>query len=46
MIPEEDRGQQFDLPKEGPAGLPEIKPEDYQYFGALLQVRTCGGLAC
>jgi splicing factor 3B subunit 1 len=38
MIPEEDRGQQFDLPKEGPAGLPSIKPEDYQYFGALLQV--------
>ncbi|WOH01094.1 hypothetical protein DCAR_0520473 [Daucus carota subsp. sativus] len=35
-IPEENRGQQFDLPKELPGGLPFIKPEDYQYFGALL----------
>ncbi|KAH7522061.1 hypothetical protein FEM48_Zijuj07G0097800 [Ziziphus jujuba var. spinosa] len=31
-IPEENRGQQFDVPKEPPAGLPFMKPEDYQYF--------------
>ncbi|KAL2624256.1 hypothetical protein R1flu_008501 [Riccia fluitans] len=35
-IPEEDRTQQFDVPKEAPGGLPFMKPEDYQYFGALL----------
>ncbi|CAA2986935.1 splicing factor 3B subunit 1 [Olea europaea subsp. europaea] len=35
-IPEENRGQQFDVPKELPGGLPMMKPEDYQYFGALL----------
>uniref|UniRef100_A0A251U8V2 Putative U2 snRNP component prp10 n=1 Tax=Helianthus annuus TaxID=4232 RepID=A0A251U8V2_HELAN len=35
-IPEENRGQQFDVPKEMPDGLPFMKPEDYQYFGALL----------
>ncbi|KAL8130787.1 hypothetical protein AgCh_006922 [Apium graveolens] len=35
-IPEENRGQQFDVPKELPGGLPSMKPEDYQYFGALL----------
>jgi splicing factor 3B subunit 1 len=35
-IPEENRGQQFDVPKEVPGGLPFMKPEDYQYFGALL----------
>ncbi|XP_048334089.2 uncharacterized protein LOC125423547 [Ziziphus jujuba] len=35
-IPEENRGQQFDVPKEPPAGLPFMKPEDYQYFGSLL----------
>ncbi|KAH8484078.1 hypothetical protein H0E87_028488 [Populus deltoides] len=29
-------GQQFDLGQEPPAGLPFMKPEDYQYFGALL----------
>jgi len=37
-LPEEDRQQSFDVPKELP-GLPNIKPEDMQYFGALLQVR-------
>ncbi|KAK7246736.1 hypothetical protein RIF29_41606 [Crotalaria pallida] len=36
QIPEENRGQQFDVPKEAPGGLPFMKPEDYQYFGALL----------
>lgn len=36
QIPEENRGQQFDVPKELPGGLPHMKPEDYQYFGALL----------
>ncbi|EAZ21727.1 hypothetical protein OsJ_05362 [Oryza sativa Japonica Group] len=35
-IPEENRGQQFDVPKELPGGLPLMKPEDYQYFGTLL----------
>lgn len=35
-IPEENRGQQFDVPKEAPGGLPFMKPEDLQYFGALL----------
>eukprot|EP00897_Mesotaenium_endlicherianum_P003517 jgi/Mesen1/3193/ME000184S02249 len=38
QIPEEDRTQQFDVPSEAAAGgLPSMKPEDYQYFGALLQ---------
>ncbi|KAF9591638.1 hypothetical protein IFM89_005219 [Coptis chinensis] len=36
QIPEENRGQQFDVPKEAPGGLPFMKPEDYQYFGSLL----------
>ncbi|GAU24108.1 hypothetical protein TSUD_389020 [Trifolium subterraneum] len=36
QIPEENRGQQYDVPKEAPGGLPFMKPEDYQYFGALL----------
>ncbi|KAF5191418.1 Splicing factor 3b subunit [Thalictrum thalictroides] len=35
-IPEENRGQQFDVPKELPGGLPPMKQEDMQYFGALL----------
>ncbi|GAB2240175.1 hypothetical protein Droror1_Dr00020693 [Drosera rotundifolia] len=35
-IPDENRSQQFDVPKELPGGLPYIKPEDFQYFGALL----------
>ncbi|KAJ7543289.1 hypothetical protein O6H91_09G031900 [Diphasiastrum complanatum] len=35
-IPEEDRSQQFDVPQEAAGGLPFMKPEDYQYFGALL----------
>eukprot|EP01018_Ginkgo_biloba_P035221 Gb_14294 [translate_table: standard] len=35
-IPEENRGQQYDVPKEAPGGLPFMKPEDYQYFGVLL----------
>ncbi|CAI9106349.1 OLC1v1005485C1 [Oldenlandia corymbosa var. corymbosa] len=37
LIPEENRGQTFDVPKEMPGGLPLMKPEDYQYFGVLLQ---------
>ncbi|KAL0721393.1 hypothetical protein Bca4012_035992 [Brassica carinata] len=36
VIPEENRGQQFDLPPEVPGGLPFMKPDDYQYFAALL----------
>eukprot|EP00898_Chlorokybus_atmophyticus_P003890 jgi/Chlat1/4501/Chrsp29S04438 len=35
-IPEEDRQQKFDVPNEGPGGLPALKPEDYQYFAALM----------
>ncbi|CAN0880602.1 Splicing factor 3B subunit 1 [Linum grandiflorum] len=35
-IPEENRGQHYDVPKEAPGGLPHMKPEDYQFFGALL----------
>ena len=38
QIPEEDRQQQFDVPIEI-EGLPEMKPEDQQYFGKLLKVR-------
>ena len=36
QIPEEERTQQFDVPKEL-EGLPELKPEDQQYFGKLLK---------
>ena len=36
QIPEEDRGQKFDVPQEI-EGLPELKPEDHQYFGKLLK---------
>ncbi|KAM0903543.1 hypothetical protein ACQ4PT_018592 [Festuca glaucescens] len=35
-IPEENRGQQYDVPKEMSGGLPDMKPEDYQYFAPLL----------
>ena len=35
-IPEEDRLQTFDLPPV-PEGLPDMKPEDYQYFAPLLK---------
>jgi hypothetical protein len=38
QIPEEDRGQKFDVPQ-ALEGLPEMKPEDQQYFGKLLKVR-------
>jgi len=37
QIPEEDHQQQFDVPIEI-EGLPEMKPEDQQYFGKLLKV--------
>ncbi|KAJ0242141.1 Nuclear protein-like [Hirschfeldia incana] len=36
VIPEENRRQQYDVPLEVPGGLPFMKPEDYQYFGELL----------
>ncbi|XP_021756230.1 splicing factor 3B subunit 1-like [Chenopodium quinoa] len=36
QIPVEDRNQQFDVGKEPANGLPFMKPEDYQYFQALL----------
>ena len=46
QIPEEERTQQFDVPKEL-EGLPEMKPEDQQYFGKLLkEVSTCCCLFC
>ena len=45
QIPEENREQQFDVPQELP-GLPDLKPEDHQYFGALLKVCQCASSAC
>lgn len=39
-LPSEDRGQTFDVPA-ALEGLPDMKPEDQQYFGALLKVRHC-----
>lgn len=46
QIPEEERTQQFDVPKEL-EGLPEMKPEDQQYFGKLLkEVRACSFVLC
>lgn len=41
QIPEEDRQQAFDVPIEI-EGLPEMKPEDQQYFGKLLKVCSNG----
>ena len=35
-MPDEDRGQRFDVP-DMPEGLPNMKPEDYQYFAPLLK---------
>lgn len=49
QIPEEDRGQKFDVPQ-ALEGLPDMKPEDQQYFGKLLKVclrgRLCGPRWC
>ena len=42
-IPEEERGQKFDVPVEL-EGLPELKPEDHQYFGKLLKEVRRGGV--
>ncbi|KAL8139367.1 hypothetical protein V2J09_005388 [Rumex salicifolius] len=36
-IPEEVRGQQFDVPKELPGGLPTMKPEDITIFQSLME---------
>ncbi|KAI7844119.1 hypothetical protein COHA_002257 [Chlorella ohadii] len=36
QIPEEDRAQAYDVPQQL-EGLPEMKPEDQQYFGKLLK---------
>jgi hypothetical protein len=45
-IPEENRSQTYDVPQQI-EGLPDMKPEDQQYFGALLKVRkTLPSLAC
>lgn len=41
QIPEEDRGQKFDVAIEV-EGLPDMKPEDQQYFGKLLQEVRAG----
>jgi splicing factor 3B subunit 1 len=38
-IPEENRSQTYDVPQQL-EGLPDMKPEDQQYFGALLKVRS------
>ncbi|KAL5831376.1 hypothetical protein ACOSQ4_016730 [Xanthoceras sorbifolium] len=38
QIPEDNRGQMFDVPKEAPDWLPFMKPKDYQFFGALLNM--------
>ncbi|RMZ55389.1 hypothetical protein APUTEX25_003513 [Auxenochlorella protothecoides] len=43
-IPEEDRGQAFDVPI-ALEGLPDLKPEDQQYFGKLLQEVDDGELS-
>ena len=37
LIPEEDRQQEFDVPISVGEGLPDMKPEDQQYFGKLLK---------
>ena len=42
-LPTEDRGQAFDVPAQL-EGLPDMKPEDQQYFGALLKVRSLSSL--
>ncbi|KAL5766021.1 hypothetical protein ACOSP7_016638 [Xanthoceras sorbifolium] len=34
----DNRGQMFDVPKEAPDWLPFMKPKDYQFFGALLNM--------
>ena len=38
-IPEEDRGQKFDVSL-APEGLPEMKPEDVQYFARCSRKQT------
>ena len=43
QIPEENRDQKFDVPQEI-EGLPELKPEDHQYFGKLLKEVRAGSL--
>lgn len=45
QIQEEQRGQTFDIPKEI-EGLPEMKPEDQQYFGKLLQDVSSTSFLC
>ena len=36
-VPSEDRSQRFDVPQLSIEGLPDMKPEDYQYFAPLLK---------
>ena len=45
QIPEEDHQQKFDVPIEM-EGLPEMKPEDQQYFGKLLKVIFTANSSC
>ena len=45
QIPEEDHQQKFDVPIEM-EGLPEMKPEDQQYFGKLLKVLFLADSLC
>jgi splicing factor 3B subunit 1 len=44
LLPEEDRGQAFDVPLAAPGDLPDLKPEDQQFFGKLLQEVDEGSL--
>jgi splicing factor 3B subunit 1 len=44
-IPEENRSQTYDVPQQL-EGLPDMKPEDQQYFGALLKVRPVRCCSC
>ena len=36
-IPDDNRNQEYDVIKDLPADLPEMKPEDYEYFAPLLK---------
>ena len=44
LLPEEDREQAFDIPVALPGDLPDLKPEDQQFFGKLLQEVDEGAL--
>ncbi len=42
-MPDEDSSQTYGIPVATPGDLPEIKPEDQQYFSKLLEVCGCVG---